>query len=169
MKFAAPLYVFVCQVGFSKHLVIVSGFADKLNHTTKGSNKNHLGYVEKSEKHHAMVSSNERHGNTNTHFTAKSREAFAVPEFYRRLKEKVRSKTRKMLQTVKQYCQNNIANNSRLYDINKRYGGIIYFDIFHEFAYCQINKVCMCYRSSDMYDLKGCTYIAQLIFPPHNG
>ena len=126
---------------FNKHSVIVRGEADELTHTPNGSNTNHLGHIKRSEEHHAMLNNNTRHGNNTTHFTTKQHKVFVVPEFYRKLKGKVRGHTPNMLQAVKEYCQKDIGNNSHIRHVNKYYGGRMYFDIFHGFVYCQINKV----------------------------
>ena len=150
---SAPLWYFVyCNVFVGQ---IVSEKPNDLKQGKIDNNGDIVGYTRSPEPYNAIANNTVR-GNSEAQLAEKQPKAFVVPGFYRRLKEKVRTQTPKMLQTVKQYCHKNIGQNRHLDEINKNNLGRIYFDIFHRFAYCPIDKVCTCF-----YMLVACAILLQ--------
>ena len=134
---------------------IVSQKPNDLKQNIIGNNGNIIGYTRSAEPY-IVTAKGTVQGNIEAQFATKQPKALVGPGFYRRLKENVRRQTPKMLQTVKQYCHKNIGQNRHLDEINKNNLGRIYFDIFHRFAYCPIDKVCTCF-----YMLVACAILLQ--------
>ena len=139
---SAPLCYFVHQIVFSQQ--IVYNESNELNYGIIATNETFIGDAISPQRHHAIIY-NTIEANNQSGIDRRQPKPFVVPQFFRQLKENVRSKTPKMLQTVKEYCEKNLGVDSRLRDVNENYKGRIYFDVFHNFAYCQLTKVRACH------------------------